>query len=116
VPSQWSWRDFVRAHKRGSAIALAAVVLAIAFIGVSVAIGSHGAPLDDATPCSDWGTASAAQQQAYARLWLSEYGPLTRAGTTPAAVRASITAACSHAALLAEADEVTVYAAIHRRY
>lgn len=113
----WSWRQFVRSHRLGSAIALAVVLAAIVFIGVSAVLSSsHRPALDDGTPCSDWATSTAAQQEAYSRLWLSEYGPLTRAGATPVAVRATITAACTHAALLAEADEVTVYAAIHRRY
>lgn len=113
----WSWREFVRAHKRATIITLACVLAAIVFIGISAALSSsHHTALDDGTPCSDWATSTAAQQEAYSRLWLTEYGPLTRAGSTPAAVRLTITSACTHAALLAEADDVTVYAAIHRRY
>ena len=113
----WSWREFVRSHRRASAITLAAVLVAIVFIVVSAALSSsHRAAVSDATPCSDWVTAGAARQEAYARLYISEYGSATRAGATPTAVRATITSACTQAALLAEADEVTVYAAVHRRY
>lgn len=113
---EWTFRTSVRRHPRAWLIALLAVLAMTATVAVSIAFASHTGVLSDATPCSDWAVSTAAQQKAYAQLYLTEYGIITPAGSTPAAVTATLNARCSQAALLAEATDVSLIAAVHRRY
>ena len=106
----------LRRHPRAWLVALLAVLAMTATIVVSIAFASHTGVLNDGTPCSDWAVSTAAQQKAYAQLYLTEYGTITAAGGTPAAVTATLNARCNQAALLAEATDVSLIAAIHRRF
>jgi hypothetical protein len=94
-----------------------ALVVALAVAVTAAAVSSSGrTPLTDATPCSAWAGASAAQRAAYARLYLSERDALIGGSREAARVQSAITTNCSRAAYLGEADEVTVIAAIERHF
>jgi hypothetical protein len=113
---EWTIRASVRRHPRAWLIGLLAVLVAVATIVISIVFGNYTGALTDATTCTDWSVATAQQRSGYAQLYLSEYGAATTAGATPAAVIATVTNECNQSALLAESDDVSLIAAVHRRF
>ncbi len=102
-------------HKGASgAIALLFVLLVVTI--VPVFFSSSGEALSDSTSCSGWSSASQAQQNAYSQLYLKEYGALPSGARDASSVRSAINAACIQAAYLAEADDLSVIAAIKHQY
>jgi hypothetical protein len=109
-------RGFVRAHRLVCSAVVALVTVAIAFTvvtAVSSSPSSAGA-LSDASTCSQWASASSAQQTAYSRLYINEHSD---AGflSVPAVVSA-IHADCVSAAYLGESDDVSVVAALKHAF
>jgi hypothetical protein len=108
-PGLW---PLISRHKRATGIVVGLAVLAIALSVVPALVGSSSGPLNDATTCSQWASASSTQQSDYARLYLDGYGTFSGAGRTGAAVQTSISRACVRAAYLGEADDVSILAAV----
>jgi len=100
VPSQvappWTIRGLIASHKRVAAFAAASVVVMVALIIVAV-VGGKGGPVTDATTCDEWGSANVNQQNAYARLYVREHGPVPRWGASPTLVINAINAGCFQA-------------------
>ncbi len=109
-------RVLVRRHKAAVAIAAAIVLVLVGLTAVTAVSGSSSAALTDSTSCSEWTSAPAAQQSAYAQLYVNEHG-VPASGTLDAGtVEAEINGGCSRAAYLGEADEITVAAAIKHQF
>ena len=70
--------------------------------------------LSDSSTCPAWGSASQNQRSAYARLYIAEYpsGAARDQDTT----EADLTSACTHAAYLGEADDVSLVAAMNHAF
>jgi hypothetical protein len=90
----------------------ALIVVMLAAILVPV-LGSNGRPAaSDSTTCSEWGSATQAQQLAYGRLYLREHGPLRDGDASPAGVISAINNGCAQAYGDDVSDTATVVQAI----
>jgi hypothetical protein len=107
----WTVRALLARHKLAAlgVAAFIAVMLAIALVAV---FGSKAGAISDATTCSEWGSANADQQAAYARLYAREHGVLRAGLTSPASVIAAINNGCSKAYTDDVSDTATVVQAI----
>ncbi|MEO6859254.1 MAG: hypothetical protein ABI323_11835 [Solirubrobacteraceae bacterium] len=92
-------------------LVLAAVTIAPAFLP-----SSAGGALNDSSSCSAWASARPAEQSAYSELYLKEHADLPDGAILPRSVMSAITNACSHAAYLGEADDMSVIAALRHEY
>jgi hypothetical protein len=98
-PDGPSLRTIIARHKRETAVVVALVIVLIGTMAATALPSSRS-------------SAGQSQQATYARLYLTEYG-----GTRDAAsVVSAINSACTHAAYLGEADDVSVVAAINHAF
>lgn len=112
----WTLRGLIRAHRAVALGILAAIAVMVAMILVAV-LGAKGGPVSDATTCTQWGSANVDQQRAYARLYVTEHGPVSsRWGPAPAGVINAINAGCTQAFGENVSDSVTVVQAISRSF
>ena len=79
-------------------------------------LGSSGEALSDSSTCSEWSSASQAQQNAYSHLYVNEYGALLSIRPDAVRIESAIDRDCTHAAYLGESDDLSVYAAIRHQY
>ncbi len=93
-------------------MAIVVVLLLIAFTAAAAISSSSNAALSDSTSCSQWVSASQAQQNGYAQLYLKEHGAPSSGARNADGVRSMITSTCTQAAYLGESDDVSVIAAI----
>ena len=92
------------------------IVVLVATILVA-ALGPRGGAVTDATTCTQWGSANVDQQDAYARRYVTEHGPVsTRWGPAPGGVINAINAGCAQAFGESVSDSVTVVQAIGRNF
>jgi type II secretory pathway pseudopilin PulG len=106
----------MRRHKAASAVVIAVVLLLVAFTAAAAVSSSSNAALSDATSCTQWASASAAQQSTYAQLYFAEHGGLASGANDPTSIRSAINSACSQAAYLGESDDVSVLAAVRHNF
>jgi hypothetical protein len=109
-------RAIVLAHKRMSAAVVVVVVMLAAFTVAAAFSSPTTAMLSDATSCSQWHAASAAQRSAYAQFYFRQHGPVRGVASNPASLSAAIAVDCANAAYMGEADDVTVFAALRHAY
>jgi hypothetical protein len=108
----WTTRRLIAQHKRAALGVAALIVVMLAAILVPV-LGSKGQPAaSDSTTCSEWGSANQSQQVAYARLYLTEHGPLSDGDASPAGVITAINNGCAQAYGDDVSDTTTVVQAI----
>ncbi len=96
-----------------------AIALLLALIAVTVVplfLSSSREAVSDSSSCSEWSSASQAQQNAYASLYLNEYGALPSGGRDASGIKSAINNACIQAAYLGEADDVSVVGALKHQY
>jgi hypothetical protein len=91
---------------------LLAVIALFAAIIVPEVIGAGSRKITDATSCSTWGASSQLKQDAYARLYVKQHGPLRGGASVVDAINRGCTAAFGYD----EADNVTVVQAIKGQY
>lgn len=116
VREPWTVRGLVAAHKAVALGVTAVIAVMVAMILVA-ALGAKGGSVSDATTCAQWGSANLDQQNAYARLYVSEHGPVSpRWGPAPAGVINAINAGCAQAFGENVSDSVTVIRAISRNF
>jgi hypothetical protein len=116
VDRAWTVRGLIAAHKAIALAILAVIALMVAMILVA-ALGARGGSVSDATTCTQWGSANVNQQNAYARLYVNEHGPVSpRWGPPPTGVINAINAGCSQAFGEGVSDSVTVVQAISRNF
>ena len=108
-------RGLVRAHKRASA-AVAAILLALVAIVLVSALGSRVTRIVDSTPCSVWSSAPQGERDAYVTLYVKEHGALPSGASDAGTIEGVIDDGCIQAYSFDEADTVTVFDAIRKRY
>lgn len=112
----WTMRGLIASHKLASLVA--AVVLAgmVAYF-VLIALGPKGGAVSDSTTCTQWGSANVNRQDAYARLYVKEHGPVSPGwGPVPTGVINAINAGCYQAYGDDVSDTATVVQAIKRSF
>lgn len=103
----------------GRRIAAGAVLLVAVLVAVTILTtvsDPRRQPLSDSASCSQWTAATPAQQLGYAHLYIDEYARFANTTAKALAVKASIDHACTSAAYLGEADDVSVLAALRRAF
>ena len=114
--SPWTIRGLIAAHPKPALGVAALIVVSVALIVVA-ALGARGGTVNDATTCTQWGSANQNQQTAYASLYVGEHGPVARRwGPAPDGVINAINAGCAQAFGDDVSDTVTVVQAISRDF
>ncbi len=108
---QWTVRSLIARHK-AAALGAAAVCAVIVAMALVAALGAKAGPVTDTTTCTGWGSANQRQQNAYARLYVSEHGAVPGGGTSPASVITAINDGCGKAFGEDVSDSTTVAQAI----
>ena len=113
---EWTIRGLIATHK-AVALGVAAVIAAMVAMILVAALGAKGGSVSDATTCTQWGSANVNQQNAYARLYVNEHGPVSpRWGPPPTGVINAINAGCAQAFGEDVSDSATVVQAISRNF
>jgi hypothetical protein len=109
-------RALIASHKAASlVIACLCAVTVAAF--VLVALGPKAGAVTDNTTCQQWSSTNVNEQDAYARLYVSEHGPVSpRWGPAPVGVINAINAGCYQAFGEDVSDTATVVQAISRSF
>lgn len=112
----WTLRGLIGSHKLAS-LAVAALLASTVAIFVLVALGPKGGAVTDGTTCAQWGSTNVTEQDAYARLYVREHGPVSRGwGPSPTGVVNAINAGCYQAFGEDVSDTATVVQAISRSF
>ncbi len=107
-------RGLVAGNRRLS-LAVLAVLLVVLAMPLSVVLGAGKGAVSDSTSCSGWSTASQAQQQTYARLYVKEHGALPSGARNAGSVVAAVNHGCLEAFSNDVADNENVVQAITGR-
>jgi hypothetical protein len=84
---------------------------------VMTALGAKGGAVTDSTTCAQWGSTNVNRQNAYARLYVREHGPVNaRWGPAPVGVINAINAGCYKAFGEDVSDSASVVQAISRNF
>jgi len=84
---------------------------------VLIALGPRAGAVTDSTTCEQWGSTNVNGQDAYARLYVREHGPVSpRWGLAPEGVINAINAGCYQAFGEGVSDTATVGQAISRSF
>ena len=112
----WTLRGLIASHKTAS-LGLGALLAVMATVFLVVALGAKAGPVTDSTMCAQWGSANVNMQNAYAKLYVREHGPVSpRWGPAPIGVINAINAGC-YQAFGEDVDETTtVVQAISRNF
>ena len=112
----WSVRSLIASHKAASLL-IAALLAATVAIFAIVALGPKAGAVTDSTTCAQWGSTNVNEQDAYARLYVSEHGPVSpRWGPAPTGVINAINAGCYQAFGEDVSDTATVVQAVSRSF
>ncbi len=112
----WTMRGLIASHKAASLVIAAVCVVTVATL-VLVALGPKAGAVTDSTTCAQWGSTSVNEQDAYARLYVTEHGPVSpRWGPEPTGVINAINAGCYQAFGEDVSDRATVVQAISRSF
>jgi hypothetical protein len=109
-------RTVILRHKAAVAGGIALLFVLVAVMAATAVSSSSGGALGDSSSCSEWASASQAQQNAYSHLYVNEYGALRSGARDVDSVESAVDKACIQAAYLGEADDVSVVAAIKHQY
>ena len=109
-----SAREMMGANRALTIGVLALVVAMVAAVGVGL-LGAGATKVIDSTPCSGWSSASQTMQDAYARLYVREHGPLASGAADPTSIVAAINDGCIQAFTNGVEDTVNVVQAIRTR-
>jgi hypothetical protein len=71
----WTLRRLIARHKVASLVVAAACVFTVAILAMT-ALGAKAGAVTDRTTCDQWGSTNVNGQNAYARLYISEHGPV----------------------------------------
>ncbi|HLI61226.1 MAG TPA: hypothetical protein VKV21_16325 [Solirubrobacteraceae bacterium] len=116
VAEQWSLGALARRHPRAAGATLGLLAVLVAVTLITTLAGPRRTALSDASSCSQWAAATPAQQTAYAHLYIDEYGRTADTAARAAAMRSAINRACTHAAYLGEASDVSIVASLRRAF
>jgi hypothetical protein len=107
----WTVRGLIARHKRVAFGAAAGCALMLAIILVAV-FGAKAGAVTDSTTCTQWGSTNVVRQDAFAKLYVKEHGPIQGVGTSPASVVSGINIACLEAYNDDVSDSTTVTQAL----
>lgn len=109
-------RGLIASHKLASTVAAVVLAAMVAYF-VLIAVGPKGGAVTDSTTCTQWGSANVNRQDAYARLYVKEHGPVDSGwGPAPTGVINAINAGCYEAYGDDVSDTATVVQAIRRSF
>ena len=112
----WTIRGLIASHRVASLVIAALCVVTVASF-VLIALGPKAGAVTDSTTCAQWGSTNVNQQDAYARLYVREHGPVSpRWGPAPTGVINAINAGCYQAFGEDVSDTATVVQAISRSF
>ena len=112
----WTLRGLVASHKVASLVIAGVLALAVTYLAL-IALGPTAGAVTDSTTCAQWGSSNVNQQDAYARLYVREHGPVNpRWGPAPVGVINAINAGCYQAFGEGVSDKATVVQAISRDF
>lgn len=112
----WTLRSLVASHKVASLVIAGLCVLTVAYLAI-IALGPTAGAVTDSTTCEQWGSSNVNQQDAYARLYVTEHGPVNpRWGPAPTGVINAINAGCYQAFGEGVSDKATVVQALARSF
>lgn len=108
----WTARSLIASHKTASLVIAGLCVLTVGF-SVLMAVGPMAGAVTDSTTCTQWGSTNVNRQDAYARLYVREHGPVSRRwGRAPAGVVNAINAGCFKAYGEDVSDQTSVTQAV----
>jgi hypothetical protein len=109
-------RSVILRHKVAWIGGIALLFVLVALMAATVLLGSSAGALSDSSTCSEWSSASQAQQNAYSHLYVNEYGALLSIDLDAVGIESAINRDCTRAAYLGESDDLSIYAAITHHY
>ena len=72
----WSIRRLISRHKLAALVVAAVCGFAVAILALT-AVGAKAGAVTDSTTCDQWGSTNVNGQNSYARLYISEHGPVS---------------------------------------
>jgi hypothetical protein len=109
-------RGLIASHKVTSLV-IAGLCAATVAVLLLVALGPKAGAVTDSTTCAQWGSTNVNAQNAYAKLYVREHGPVSRGwGPAPTGVINAINAGCYQAFGEDVSDTATVVQAISRDF
>jgi hypothetical protein len=112
----WTMRGLAASHKVASVV-IAVLCAGTVAILVLLLVGPKAGAVTDSTTCAQWGSTNVSRQDAYARLYVKEHGPVSsRWGPAPTGVINAINAGCYQAYGEDVSDTATVVQAISRDF
>ena len=112
----WTVRSLIASHKVASLVAATLCAVTVAVFAL-VFFGPKAGAVTDSTTCAQWGSTNVNRQDAYARLYVREHGPVSpRWGPAPTGVINAINAGCYQAFGEDVSDTATVVQAISRDF
>lgn len=112
----WTLRSLIASHRVASMVVAALCVVTVAILTL-VVVGPKAGAVTDSTTCAQWSSANVSRQDAYARLYVKEHGPVAKGwGPAPTGVINAINAGCYQAFGEDVSDSATVVQAISRDF
>jgi hypothetical protein len=112
----WTIRGLIASHKLASLVVAALCTVTLVVLAL-VVFGPKAGAVTDGTTCAQWGSTNVNQQNAYARLYVKEHGPVAKGwGPAPTGVINAINAGCYEAFGEGVDDTATVVQAISRSF
>jgi hypothetical protein len=112
----WTLRGLIASHKLASLIVAGLCVLTVGYLAI-IALGPTAGAITDSATCEQWGSTNVNGQDAYARLYVREHGPVSsRWGPVPTGVINAINAGCYQAYGEGVSGTATVVQAISRSF
>lgn len=109
-------RGLIASHKMAASAMAALLAVTVAVLAL-VLLGPKAGAVTDSTTCQQWGSTNVNRQDAYARLYVKEHGPVSaRWGPAPVGVINAINAGCYQAFGEDVSDTATVVQAISRDF
>ena len=109
-------RGLIASHKAASFVIALLCTVTVVVLAL-VLLGPKAGAVTDRTTCQQWGSTNVNQQDAYARLYVKDHGPVSpRWGPAPVGVINAINAGCYQAFGEDVSDRATVVQAISRDF
>ena len=109
-------RSLIARHKVAALVVAAVCVFTVGILAMT-ALGAKAGAVNDRTTCDQWGSTNMTGQNAYARLYISEHGPVSPGwGHGTVGVLNAINAGCYQAFGEDVDSTATVVQAINRTF
>jgi hypothetical protein len=112
----WTVRGLIAKHKFAALVVALLIAFTVSILAIT-AVGAKAGAVTDSTTCDQWGSTNINGQNAYARLYISEHGHVSRRwGPGTVGVINAINAGCYQAFGEDVDDTATVVQAINRSF